>query len=265
LARRLLITSPSNARLKAVRRLGHARSSELILVEGGRAIRAALAGAVRVRELYVAPELFLGSDDAPLIAGAERCGVRVLEVGADAFRTLSPHRRPDGLLALAERPATALARLALSAAPFVVVAAGIERPGNLGTIVRTACAAGTDALVVVDPCTDVFHPDVVRASVGTVFQVPLALTTTARAIAWLREREIGIVATTPAGSTPHRAARYTGSIAVVLGSERYGLSAAWLDAADEHVAIAMRGSADSLNVAVAAGVVLFEAAARRDG
>jgi RNA methyltransferase, TrmH family len=263
LARRLFIASPSNAPLKAVRRLGRARSQQLILVEGGRAIRAAVAGRVPIRELYVAPELFLGSDDGPLIDEAERCGARVVEVGAETFRTLSPHRRPDGLLALAERPATTLARLALPASPLVVVTAGIERPGNLGTIVRTACAAGADALVVADRCTDVFHPEVVRGSVGTVFRVPLAVTTTARAIAWLREREIGIVATTPAGSTPHRAAGYTGSVAVVLGGERYGLSAAWLDAAVERVAIPTRGPADSLNVAVAAGVFLFEAASRR--
>jgi TrmH family RNA methyltransferase len=197
LARRLFITSPSNARLRAVRKLGRARSRELILVEGGRAIRGALAGAVVVQELYVAPELFLGTEDAPLIADAERRGARVVEVGANAFATLSRDRRPDGLLALVERPATGLARLALPAAPFVVVAAGIERPGNLGTIVRTACAAGADALVVADPCTDVFHRDVVRSSVGTVFRLPLAATTGERAIAWLR-------ASARSGSSPRR-------------------------------------------------------------
>jgi RNA methyltransferase, TrmH family len=265
LARRLFITSPSNARLKAVRRLGHSRSAGLILVEGGRAIRSALAGAVAVRELYVAPELCLGAEDAQLVAEAERRGARVVEVGAGAFRTLSRHRRPDGLLALADRPPTALARLALPAAPFVVVADGIERPGNLGTIARTACAAGADALVVADPCTDAFHPDVVRGSVGTVFRLPLAVTTSERAIAWLREREIRIVATTPAGSTPHRNATYAGRVGVVLGGERYGLSETWLEAADEQVAIPMPGPADSLNVAVAAGVVLIEAAAGRVG
>lgn len=263
MARRLFITSPSNARLRAVRKLGRARSRELILVEGGRAIRGALAGAVVVQELYVAPELFLGIEDAPLIADAERRGARVVEVGANAFATLSRDRRPDGLLALVERPATGLARLALPAAPFVVVAAGIERPGNLGTIVRTACAAGADALVVADACTDVFHRDVVRSSVGTVFRLPLAATTGERAIAWLRERGIRIVATTPAGSTPHRRACYAGRVAVVLGGERYGLSDAWLEAAAERVAIPMPGPADSLNVAVAAGVMLFEASSRR--
>ena len=248
-----------------MRRLARERSCDVVFADGGRALRAALEGGARVRELYVAPELLLGEDDRPLIADAESRGARVVEVVADAFESLSPKRRPDGLLALVERPPAALARLPVPVDPFIVVAAGIERPGNLGTIVRSACAAGADALLVADPCTDVFHRDVIRGSVGTIFRIPLAVTTAVRAIAWLRERGIRIVATTPAGSTPHRAATYEGGIAVVLGGERYGLSEAWLAAADERVAIPMRGPADSLNVAVAAGVILFEAAARRDG
>src|SRR5262249_16704800 len=242
LARRLHIASSSNVRLKAVRRRARERSSDAVFVDGGRALRAALDGGVRVRELYAAPELMAGVD-WPLVVEAESRGARVVEVGAAAFLPLCRNRRPDGLLALVERPPTALARLVLPSEPLIVVTVGIERPGNLGTIVRSTCAAGADALLVADPCSDVFHRDAVRGSVGTIFRIPLAVTTGERAISWLRERGIRIVATTPAGSTPHRAATYDGAVAVVLGGERYGLPACWLEAADARVADPMPGPA----------------------
>jgi len=250
-------------RLKAVRRLARAGSREVIVAEGGRALRAALDARLHVRELFVAPELFVGAGDRAHVAEAERRGTRVVEVGADAFRTLAHNVRPDGLLSLVARPPTGLSRLRLRPDALVVVAAGIERPGNLGTIVRTACAVGADALVVADPCTDPFHRDVVRGSVATIFRVPVAATTGERAIAWLREHGLRVLATMPGAATPYWEARYDGRVAIVLGAERTGLSDDWLRAADQRVAIPMPGPADSLNVAVAAGVVLCEAARRR--
>jgi TrmH family RNA methyltransferase len=265
--RRLTIASTSNERLKAVRRLARKPSRELVLAEGHRTLRCALAAGLRVREVYAAPELFLGDDDAALVARAERDGARVLELGAAAFRSAAANMRPDGILALVERPPTALARLHLPGAALVVVADAIERPGNLGTIVRTACAAGADALVLSDARTDPFHRDVVRGSVGTVFQLPLAAATGERAIAWLREHDLRIVVATPEGVRPYWQPTYEGAIALVVGNERHGVGDAWLHAADQTVAIPMTPPADSLNVAVAAGVVLFEAARsrRRDG
>ena len=244
MARRPLIVSSANVRLKAVRRLARRGARELCLAEGARSVRAALGAGAMVDELYVAPDLLAGGRDA------------------EAFASLT-ERRPDGLVAVVRRPPTALSALEVPLAPFVVIAVAIERPGNLGTIARTACAAGADALLVADPCTDLFHRDAIRASVGAVFSLRCATTSTTRALAWLREREIRIVATTPAALEPYWTPSYTGAVAVALGGERHGLPPAWLEAAAKQVSIPAHGPVDSLNVAVAAGVVLCEAARSR--
>jgi TrmH family RNA methyltransferase len=259
LARPPLIVSSANVRLKAVRRLARRGSAELCLAEGARAVRAALAAGVGVRELYVAPELLAGGRDADVVAAAERTGATVVEVGATAFASLADGR-PDGLLAVVERPPTDLVALETGSEPLVVVAVAIERPGNLGAIVRTACAAGADALAVADPRTDVFHRDTIRGSVGAVFRLRCAAAPTSRVLAWLREREIRVVATTPLAATPYWDAAYGGAVAIALGCERHGLPDVWLDAAQERVSIPAYGPVDSLNVAVAAGVVLSETA-----
>jgi RNA methyltransferase, TrmH family len=265
MTRRISITSTSNDRLKAARRLGRARrrGAPTFLVEGHRNVRAALEAGAVVRELFAAPELFLGPDDPDLVALAESRGACVYEVGGAAFRTLSSQVRPDGLTAVVERWATSPARLRLAADPLVLVAEAVERPGNLGTIVRTACAAGADALIACDPVTDVFHPEVVRGSAGALFHVQLATATTAAAIAWLRQQAIPLVVASPGGTRPYWDVDARGGVAVVVGSERHGVSQEWLAAADAVVAIPMPGPADSLNVAVAAGVVLFDATRRR--
>ena len=262
MARRPLIVSSANVRLKAVRRLARRGAPELCLAEGARSVRAAFAAGAAVQDLYVAPDLLPGGCDADLLATADRCGAAVVELGVEAFASLT-QRRPDGLLAVVRRPATGLEALDLAREAFVAVAVSIERPGNLGAIARTACAAGVDALLVADPRTDLFHCDAIRGSVGAVFSLPCATASTAQALAWLREREIRIVATTPAASEPYWAPSYTGAVAVALGSERHGLPPAWLEAAGEHVSVPVHGPVDSLNVAVAAGVVLCEAARSR--
>jgi TrmH family RNA methyltransferase len=254
--------SSANVRLKAVRRLARRGSRELCLAEGGRAVRAAIAAGADVHELYVSPDLLARSGDSDLVEAAERCGAVVVEVGAAAFASLT-ERRPDGLLAVVGRPSTGLETLELPPQPFLAVAVAIERPGNLGAIARTACAAGVDALVVADPRADVFHRDAIRSSVGAVFSLPCASAPSEDVVAWLRERAIPIVATTPAAAKPYWALPYAGAVAVALGGERHGLPSVWLEAAADHVAVPAHGPVDSLNVAVAAGVVLCEAARAR--
>lgn len=248
------ITSTSNARLKDLRRLAR-RRGDAFLVEGGRGVRAALAAGADVRELYAAPELFIGADDERLLASA---GVPVVVLGAEAFRSIASGARPDGLAALVgrwrRRPED------LDAQPLVLVADGIERPGNLGTIVRTAAAAAA-GLLACEAATDLFHPQVVRGSVGTLFGVPVAEARREDALAWARSRRV--VVATPDAERPYWACDYRGAVAIVVGGERSGVAPAWLEAADEQVAIPMTGAADSLNVAVAAGIVLFEAARQR--
>jgi len=192
-------------------------------VEGARSVRAACLAGVPVQELYIAPELLGDGRDADLVAAAERSGADVVELGAQAFASLT-ERRPDGLLAVVRRPATALDSLDPPADPLVAVAVAIERPGNLGAIARTACAAGVDALVVADTRTDAFHRDTIRGSVGAVFSLCCVAATTAEALGWLREREIRLVATTPVAAIPYWAVSYEGALAVAVGGERHGLT-----------------------------------------
>lgn len=258
MTRHRFISSSSNPRLKAVRRLHgrRAREAGVFLVEGHRQVEAALASGARVRELFYAPELFLGDDD-PLLVG--RNAHVAVELSRSAFLSLSGSARADGLLAVVERWPTELARLLDD--ELVVVTEGVERPGNLGTIMRTACAAGATALVVADARTDPFHPETVRASVGTLFRLPVHTASTEAAVERLSAGRI--VAATPNAPQSVWDVDLSGPLALVFGNERHGIGGAWLDAADELVAIPMPGPADSLNVAVAAGIVLYEAARAR--
>ena len=139
----------------------------------------------------------------------------------------------------------------------------IEKPGNLGTILRSADAAGCDAVIVCDPVTDIFNPNVVRASTGVLFSVPLVVEESARVFAWLREKKIRAIATTPSATTLYTAADLRGPLAIIMGSEQYGLSEFWLKQADLPVRIPMAGQADSLNVAMATIITLFEAVRQR--
>lgn len=261
--RRTLITSSANDRLRAVRRLARRRDPGVFLVEGHRQLQRALEAGAALREIYAAPELFLGGRDHELLLLAERRGVRIVEVGAAAFRSLSHGTRPDGLLAVAERWPTALSGLVPGADALVLVAEGIERPGNLGTIVRSACAAGATGMIACDTTTDVFHPDAVRGSVGTLFHLPVAQCAGEHAVTWLREQGIAIVVATPDADRPCWSVDLTRPVALAVGSERHGVSDTWRRAAGACVSIPMPGPSDSLNVAVAAGVVLFEAVRQR--
>ena len=265
MTRRITITSTSNDRLKAARRLsrGRRRRGGTFLAEGHRQLRCALEAGAAVREVFAAPELFLGESDADLVARAERGGARVYEVGRAAFRALSGQVRADGLIAVIERPSTSLARLNVGDRPLVLVAESIERPGNLGTIVRTACAAGVDGLVVCDPVTDPFHPETVRGAAGALFKLRLAAATSEATAAWLGERDVRLLVTSPDGACPYPEADAAGGVALVVGSERHGVTQRWLEAADEVVCIPMPGPVDSLNVAVATGIALFDLARRR--
>jgi TrmH family RNA methyltransferase len=261
--RRATITSSANDRLKAVRRLARRRDSAVFLAEGHRQLRRALEARVEIRTVYAAPDLFLGCADGDLVALAERRGAEVVELAASAFRSIATGPRPDGLLAVVERWPTDLASLPVTRPPLLLVAQGVERPGNLGTIVRTACSSGATALLACDAATDVFHPDTVRGAVGTLFHLPVAECATEDALPWLREQGVAIVVATPAADRSYWEADLAGPVAIVVGSERHGVSTAWLAAADGAVAIPMPGPSDSLNVAVAAGIVVFDAVRQR--
>ena len=261
------ISSPANPRIKALVRLRKRRERDRegrFLIEGFREISRALDAGVNIGELYVCPEMYLGRHEGDLVDRAAATGAEIVVVSTGAFGKASYRDRPEGLLAVAGQFLTSLDRLDLSESPLVLVAEGIEKPGNLGTMLRTADAAGATGVIVADPATDPFNPNVVRASLGTMFQVPLAVSDSDEAIARLRESEVRILAATPDATVPHHAADLTGAVAIAVGSEQYGLTDTWLDRADERILIRMPGSVDSLNAAMAAGILLFEAVRQRE-
>ncbi len=260
------ITSLQNPRVKQLVRLRDRRPRDeagVFLVEGYREIRRALEKAVALTELYFAPDWFLGENEPELIEEARAAGAQLFELSKETFAKVAYRERPDGLLAVAPQWKRTLADIERGPDPFYLIVEAIEKPGNLGTILRSADAAGCDAVIVCDPVTDIFNPNVVRASTGVLFSVPCAISEGAEVLGWLRGRGIRIVATTPAADQLYTEANLRGPLAVVMGSEQYGLSEFWLKNADLPVRIPMAGQADSINVAMAATITLFEAVRQR--
>jgi RNA methyltransferase, TrmH family len=262
----LLITSLNNARVKDVVRLrqrSHRDDAGLMLIEGYRELKRAVENRHFPREVFVCRDFFLGTNEAVLIEQCQECGAQVLECSAPVFQKIAYRDRPEGLLAVAPQIRGTLEDLRLPENPLLVVAEAIEKPGNLGTILRSADAAGAHAVIVCDRCTDINNPNVVRASIGTLFSVPVVEAGSADVIAWLAARGIQIVATTPHTDKLYSEANLTGGVAIVLGTEQYGLSQRWIAQAGIAVRIPMLGQADSLNVASAATILLYEAVRQR--
>jgi RNA methyltransferase, TrmH family len=261
------IDSPANPRIKAAARLRERREREatgLTLVDGGReALRAMEAGAI-VETAFVCRPL-IGSVAAKRVAekleqsfgpfGAE---IEVLEVGERAFAKVAFGDRADGVVLVVRPRHAALGDLELPAAPLLVVTEDVEKPGNLGAILRTADAVGADAVIAIGG-TDLFNPNVIRASVGTVFTLPVVAAPAAETAAWLGARSIRVVASVVDARKLHIEADLTGAVAIVLGSEAEGLSETWRGSGVEAVRLPMAGVADSLNVSAAAAVLLYEA------
>ena len=266
------ITSPANPRVKqaaALRAASERRRTGLTLVDGLREITRAVAAGVEIVELFVAAEDRAEDaravDRAACIDTSAAHGAEVVRLGPRAFEKLAFGDRDEGVVAVVRFHGKTLGEVSFSVGRPVLVAEGVEKPGNLGAILRTVDAAGLGGVIVCDGGTDAANPAVIRASLGTVFSVPLAAATAAETIAWCRGHNRSVVAATPEGHGPWHEARLAGDTAIVVGSEAEGLSAAWQKAADsgtirlETVRLPMRGIADSLNVSATVAVLAYEA------
>ncbi|MAJ28993.1 rRNA methyltransferase [bacterium TMED181] len=269
-----ILTSLQNPRIKALVRLRDRRDRDRerqFVIEGFREISRAVEAKLPLAEVFTCPELYLGSQEHELLGNAaSKCGAQICHVSREVFQKISYRDRPDGLIARAPKPEWGLNRWdklittsESGQAPLFIVAQSIEKPGNLGTLLRTSDAAAVSGLIVVDRCTDLFNPNVVRASVGTLFTVPVAECSSEEALQWFRENNIRLVATSPDAPSAYTDTDLSGPIAIVMGSEQYGLDDRWLAETDLQVSIPMAGSADSLNVAMATAVVLFESLRQR--
>jgi RNA methyltransferase, TrmH family len=261
----LEITSPANPRIKQLVALRRRRSREqagVTLVEGLAEIELALAAGVRPLTLYYCRQLATAESRSLADQAAAR-GTEVIHLSRPVFEKVSYREGPDGWLAVVPAIETELANLQLSRRPLVLICAGLEKPGNLGAILRTADAAAIAAVIAADPVTDWGNPNVVRASKGTVFSVPVASATTAEVLDWTAEHRLQIVAATPDATTLVTETDLTGPTAIAVGAEQAGLPADWLDSASVRVRIPMFGKADSLNVSTSAAIIAYEAVRQR--
>ena len=261
------ITSPSNPKLKYVVKLRSCstrESSGEMIVEGFRECRRALDLGYKPHAIFHCPDFYLKNEHEPqLIADAKNAGAEVYTCSKVCFEKIAYKERPDGLLMIGPHVSIKLKNLKLPENALVIVTEAIEKPGNLGTILRSADAAKVAAVIVCDRTTDIHNPNVVRASTGTMFSVPIVEATSEEALAFLKEHGFKILAATPHAEKLHFEVDLTGNVAIALGAEQYGLTAKWMDGAELRVRIPMLGLADSLNVSAAATILVYEAVRQR--
>jgi TrmH family RNA methyltransferase len=260
------IASAANPRIRAAGRLRDRRARDeagLTIVDGGREVRRALEAGVIVDEAFVCEALVETEDARAAVRALEAAGARTWTTSEAAFAKVAFGDRAEGVVAIVRKPSTDLAGLRLRENPLVVVLESVEKPGNLGAVLRSVDGAGADALILADPRTDPFNPNAIRASAGTVFTVPIATGSSAEVRDWLRGHGLRIVAARVDAETDPWDADLRGPLAIALGSEADGLSAAWSADDATPVRLPMHGVADSLNVSVAAAVLLYEARRQR--
>jgi len=261
-----LITSVQNPRIKAVAKLRERRTRsrlDCIVIDGRRESARALEAGIRIREVFYCPPLLGHDADRCILQPAGTCGARLTEVNQTVLAKISYGDRAEGVVATATRPMTSLGELRLTACPILAVIEGIEKPGNLGAILRSADGAGVDAALVVDPVTDVYGPNVIRSSLGTVFCLPIVEVSAVDAIRWLRDRHIAVVAASPDADEFYTDIALTGPIALAFGCEAQGLTATWRQASVVQAKVPMLGRADSLNVSTTAALFFYETLRQR--
>lgn len=260
------ITSVRNPRVQAAAELRERRErtrQRRFLVDGAREIRRALAAKLQLVEAFYCPPDRRDSDVDAALAELRSAGVPLVAVAAHVFARVAYGERTSGLVAVAETPAATLAGLRLPDVPLVAVVEGCEKPGNLGAVLRSADAAGLSAVIATDSVTDLFNPNTIRASLGTLFTLPVAAASADETLAYLREKRLQIVAARVDAERDYTEVDYRIPTAIVLGSEAQGLSDQWHSADITAVRLPMRGAADSLNLSATAAVLFYEALRQR--
>lgn len=261
------ITSVHNPRVKSAIRLRerkHREQENLCLIDGVRETSRALTAGVGLREVFVCPEYCSTADAREALAQIES-RIEPTRLAPAVFDKLAFGDRCEGIVAVATPPRTGWNTLRLADNGLIGVVEGVEKPGNLGAIVRTADCAGLAGLISVSPRTDFFNPNAIRASLGTVFTVPLVEAPPRETLGWLLEARFQIFAArVESTARSYAEVDYGGRAAIVLGSEATGLSETWTGPSVTPIVIPMRGTADSLNVSAAAAVLFFEAQRQRN-
>src|SRR5690554_3441767 len=260
----MLISSLQNASVKNIVKLNKARErreQNLFVIEGARELSLALAGDYFVEQVYVCEELFAASRYTNVLEHFPSGIINSITV--QVFEKVAYRTSSDGIIALGRPKLHTLSDLKLSNNPFVIILESVEKPGNLGAILRSADAAAVDAVIVCDPQTDIYNPNVIRSSVGGLFTVQTAICTSDEAMQWLQKNEIKSFAAELEAAEYYQDVDFCGPSAIVMGTEAEGLTDAWLNFATHRIKIPMKGKIDSLNVSVSTAVLTFEAMRQR--
>lgn len=258
-----IISSLQNPRIKNLlllqQKSRERRKQHLVVVEGLREIGIAVSNGFKLAHLYVCPEI---ADSASYASLCDSDNITF--VSAVVFEKLAYREGSDGCIAVIEPKKLHLGDIRLREMPLVIVLEAVEKPGNLGAILRTADAVQADAVVVCDPLTDLYNPNVIRSSIGCIFSRQVVACTSEEAMAWIKEHKITSYAAELSASLPYHQFDYTSPTAFVMGTEADGLTQQWITFCDHRVIIPMSGSIDSLNVSVSTAVLAFEAMRQRD-
>jgi TrmH family RNA methyltransferase len=260
------IESPHNPRIKSIVRLRKAaerQKQQRTIVEGVREVTRALQSSHPLKQFFICSELLEKSGHDIIMVYATQNGCEVFDCSLSVFKKISYREHPDGLIALAPLPQKKLTDLKLSSTPLVLIAENIEKPGNIGTLLRTADAVGVDAIILINPRTDLTNPNVIRASMGSLFLLPIISTDLPACIQWLQLHQIQSIGLIPDAPTDYTQMLYAEPSAIVVGSEDGGLSSTMISSLSHTASIPMVGHNDSLNVATAAAITLYEAVRQR--
>ncbi|WP_348813642.1 TrmH family RNA methyltransferase [Flavobacterium maritimum] len=234
------------------------KQSGTFLIEGQREISIAIKGGYEIETLLFLPEICSETEARKLSKTAD-----LIEINKEVYQKLAYRDTTEGILAVAKTKSTQLSDLKLSDNPLILVAEAPEKPGNIGALLRTADAANLDAVIIANPKSDLYNPNIVRSSVGCLFTNQIATGTTSEIIAFLKEKKINFYCATLQNSNPYHVENYTTPTALVVGTEATGLTQEWRDAATQNIIIPMQGEIDSMNVSVAAAILIFEAKRQR--
>ena len=234
------------------------KQSGIFLIEGKREIEIAMKGGYEVETILFLPELISEVEARKLSKSAD-----LIEISKEVYQKLAYRDTTEGILALAKTKSLQLSDLKLSENPLILVAEAPEKPGNIGALLRTADAANLDAVIIANPKSDLYNPNIVRSSVGCLFTNQIATGTTDEIITFLKERKIAIYCATLQNSTSYHTQDYSTPTALVVGTEATGLTEEWRKAATQNIIIPMQGEIDSMNVSVAAAILIFEAKRQR--
>lgn len=258
------ITSHTNPKVKNLIKLGKGRGKdrkESFIIEGTKEIEMAIEAGVEIQTAFYCPEV---CDDHEILDLIDRINpARVFEIPESIYRKVAYRDSTGGLLLVATSEYTKLDDIKLTKSPLILVLESVEKPGNLGAVLRTADAANIDLVILCDPLTDLFNPNIIRSSIGCIFTVPVVVCSSEDAIAWLKKNKISVFATDLATEIYYHEHDFTGPSAIVMGTEHSGISELWLKECDQKIKIPMRGKIDSLNVSTSSAILIFEAARQR--